>query len=58
MQRLKSIKIHVSEIVPDHLRSQFSETEIALKIQERFSHLNHPLVIAVSQDWAVVEYPE
>ncbi len=57
MQRLKSFTIHLSEILPQNERSHLGEAGVVRLLEEKYSHLPHPLIISISDDEATLEYP-
>lgn len=57
MQKLKSLKIDLNEIAPSTQRRSMSHAALADLIEAKYGHLPYPLIISISENEAVLEYP-
>lgn len=58
MQKLKSLRVNISDIIPGNELGSFTESGIVKRVEEKYFHLPHPLIISISKDEIILEYPE
>lgn len=57
MQKLKSLKIDLNEIAPGVQRRSLSHAALAEMIEAKYGYLPYPLIISISENEAILEYP-
>lgn len=58
MQRLKIVRLKIGEVFSESERLRYTEAGKINRIEEKFSHLPHPLIISLTADEIILEYPE
>ena len=58
MQRLKIVRLKIGDVFSESEKRQYSEAGKVHRIEEKFSHLPHPLIISLTADEVILEYPE
>lgn len=58
MQRLKIVRVSISEVFPGNEYNAYSEAGKVRKIQDHFSHLPHPLIVTLAGEEIILEYPD